>query len=343
MHKLIAIFIIISSVLIIGSLVLTRTNINPINNNVSSENNKERISPFALFQSKDKENEQENTFSSPLAQKDIVNILLLGIDRRSRVESSYRTDIMILMSINKINKKIVMTSVPRDLWVNGGRINGKYIEGGWQSISSSFEQVAGMTPDRFILTDFKDFSWLIDALGGVEVYVDTTFSDSEYPIDETYGIQTISFTQGPELLTGERALIYSRSRKGNNGEGSDWMRMRRQHKILKAMPDAVLSPRSLFNPMVVENAFNTLTTGKMDTNVTLSDAEYFWSFYKDRSLYKIESFFLDSNYVYSPPMEEYGGAWVLIPQNDTFIPIHTEIQRRINSSEITPESTMSVM
>ena len=56
----------------------------------------------------------------------------------------------------------------------------------------------------------------------------------------------------------------------------------------------------------------------MDTNLELADAYYLWDFYKDKGLYTFESLFLDHDYVYSPPMEEYGGAWVIVPIGGTY-------------------------
>jgi len=170
-------------------------------------------------------------------------------------------------------------------------------------------------------------------MDGVEVQVENTFTDSSYPVDATKGYQTVTFTQGTEKLTGERALIFSRSRKGNNGEGSDWARMKRQHLILKGMPSAVLSPKSLFNPMVVEKAFKTITEGKMDTNLTVEDAKYLWSFYKDRDQYEIESVYLDYDFLRSPPMEDYGGAWVLVAKDPSYKTIHNYINSKLNPIE----------
>ena len=83
--------------------------------------------------------------ASELANQDVINILLLGIDRRSRSEG-YRTDIMILLSIDKKDKTVVLTSVPRDLWVQGGRINALYLQQGWEGVQSAFNQITGQNP-----------------------------------------------------------------------------------------------------------------------------------------------------------------------------------------------------
>ncbi len=270
-----------------------------------------------------------------------MNILLLGIDRRSRFETSFRSDIMILMAINPLTKKIVLISVPRDLWVSGGRINAVYAQNGWEGMRNAFEKITGLKPDNFVLTDFRDFSWIIDAMNGITVNIEKTFTDSEFPVDATKGYQTVTFTQGVERLTGERALIFSRSRHGNNSEGSDWMRQKRQHLILRGMKDAIIQPGSIFNPMIVEKAFDLVTNGKMDTNLTLNDAKYLWDLYQNRDQYTIESIYMDSNYVYNPPMSDYGGAWVLIPKNNDYSIFHQVVSDTINGIKPASESTES--
>lgn len=289
------------------------------------------LSPFNL--SKDNTEEiDKDILEEEFPLGDPINIALLGIDRRSRAEAGYRTDIIILMSANPKTNKVTLASIPRDLYYKGGRINAVYIQSGWEELQSAIEQITGLRPERYILTDFKDFSWIVDAMGGVPVNVQTTFTDTSYPVDETKGYQTIKFTQGPELMTGERALIFSRSRKGDFDNG-DWGRMKRQHLLLKGMLDAVLQPKSIFNPMVVEEAFKLVTTGKMDTNLELKDAKYLWDFYKDKDQYEINSLYLDTNYLYTPPLEEYGGAWVLVPKGNSYKAFQDDIKNKLYDLE----------
>jgi LCP family protein required for cell wall assembly len=272
---------------------------------------------------------------SPFAKEDIISIVLLGIDRRSKSESSYRTDIMIVVTIDKNTNQVVMASIPRDLWWNGGRINAAYIQGGWPSLQEGLTEITGIKPEKFILTDFEDFSWIVDAMGGVPVEVATTFTDSQYPVDATFEYQTVSFNQGTEVLSGERALIFSRSRKGDNDNG-DWGRMKRQHLILKGMLSAIKQPASMFKNMDPKEILKVATTGKMDTNLTPSDAVYFWDMYKDKDKYQITSLYLDHEYLFTPPMEEYGGAWVLAPIDGTFEPFKQTFKNTLAGIKPTP-------
>ena len=275
------------------------------------------------------ENVNQKFLNSDLFDENVLNIVLLGIDRRSKFEYSYRTDIMILLSVNIETNKVTLVSIPRDLWYQGQRVNATYISQGFDDLSNAFYEITGLKANKFILTDFEDFSWIVDAMGGVPVIVERSFLDSRYPVDATLEYQTISFTEGPEVLTGERALIYSRSRKGSNGEGSDWARMKRQHLILRGMLEAITQPDNLFDPMNVEKAFELVTEDRMDTNLTLEDAKFLWDMFKDKDDYEIHSLFLDNTYVYSPPMADYGGAWVLVSADQNYQNFKKDLREKL--------------
>jgi len=108
------------------------------------------------------------------------------------------------------------------------------------------------------------------------------------------------------------------------------------------MLSAVLQPKSIFNPMVVENAFKTVTEGKVDTNLTLDDTKFLWDFYKDKDAYTYSSLFMNSDFVYNPPMSDYGGAWVLVPRDPSNLAFHQAVENLINKVEVaTKESTPS--
>ena len=282
-----------------------------------------------------------NPFASLMkTEKKSLNIALLGIDRRSKAEAAYRTDTMILVSINPKVNKVVLISIPRDLWVQGGRINALYIQRGWESLQRVLEEITGLTPDHYILTDFQDFKWLIDNLGGVEIDVENTFTDTQYPVDVTKGYQTVSFTKGSELMSGDRALIFSRSRKGNNSEGSDWMRMKRQHLILKATVKSAFSPRNLFDIDNIKEVFTTIINHGVETNMDLDIAYYLWDLVKDNQKYTYYSTYLDGNYVFNPPMSDYGGAWVLAPINNSYSNFREHVKSLF---EETKETTPSII
>lgn len=321
-------FGILFSIFLIGALVLF---------GISKYGNKsatKMASPLAKIAS-----EIENTklavkskYNSDLENKDRIHILLMGIDRRSKNEG-YRSDIMILASADIKTNQVVLTSIPRDLWWDDGRINALYPAQGWKATQEAFKEITGITPDKYILIDFEDFVWLVDSMGGVPVEINTTFTDSQFPVDADFSYQTVSFTKGLEHMTGERALIFSRSRKGDFDNG-DWGRMRRQHLLLKGFVEAVSQQESIFNPMNVEIALKTVLDKGLESNIGINDAKYLWDFYSDRKDYQFNSIIMDYDYVYTPPSDNYGGAWVLAPIDDSYTKVQTDIENKLLNTEI---------
>lgn len=336
--------IILSLVLVVGLIFVF------INKNTTEVNN-----PLAK-QSKDSGNDKVAEKHSPTKAQEPTkvpvsepfSVLLLGIDRRSKTETGFRTDIMILATVNQAKKKLLLTSVPRDLWINSSRINATFVSGGWEAMQNSFEKITGQKAIGYIQCDFEDLVWLIDSMGGVEIELDNSFTDVEYPNDVTKTYMTVNFEKGKQVVNGKDALVLSRSRHGNNGEGSDFKRMQRQHKLLKAMPNAILSPKSIFNPLNIPK-FYELITQRLVTNLSLTDVSKLWDFYKYKDEYVTDSFYVDSEYLYNPPLSEYGGAWVLIAKGSDYTPIHLAIKEKVGiiepkpqtkpSEPITPEAT----
>ncbi len=209
-------------------------------------------------------------------EEDRINILLLGMGGKGH-DGAFLTDTIILASFKPSTKKVALVSIPRDLYVP--------IDGyGWKKINHAnaygeaqnpgqgaylamdvISQVTGQKIPYYIRIDFNNFKKLIDDLGGVEVYVSPGFTDTQYP-DGKHGITTITFKEGQQKLDGERALQYARSRHGNNGQGSDFARSRRQMQIIMAVKDKILSPSILLNPSKLINLYNNLSAN-IQTNL----------------------------------------------------------------------------
>ncbi|MBU1017191.1 MAG: LCP family protein [Patescibacteria group bacterium] len=263
-----------------------------------------------------------------LNPSELFNVLVLGIDRRYQTQESYRTDIMLIVTVNPKLNKIVLTSIPRDLWAGDMKINGVYVTYGYDAMKEEIKKITGQEVDRFIRVDFDALAWVVDAMGGVDVDVERGFTDSQYPNDRqgdaNEGI-TVDFNAGVTHMDGETALIFSRSRKGDNGEGSDFARMRRQQVLLKNMPSSFLetAPKNIFNPFVLQN-FYELITQHIKTDMNIKDMGVVYDLLKDRGKYTVEHFVVDYEYLVNPPIEDYG-QWVVIPKDGDYTPIHTKI------------------
>lgn len=272
----------------------------------------------------------EPTFLSELKNEEIINILLIGKDigkeRRSNGQSGFNTDILILLSINPKEKRAVLTSFPRDIWQNGAKINAILTTQGMDSLLDAMSKISGQKITKYISIDFDGIRWLVDAFGGVPVEVQTSFTDTSFPNNYDSGTMTVSFSKGSEILTGERALTFARSRKGNNGEGSDLMRAKRQHLILKGMIKSVENDKSIFFPFDIKEFYKEVVL-HTETNVSLDDAIYLFSFYKNINDYNIKSLVLDDRYIYHPEnAAPFGGAWVFVAKDYSFATLHQDLE-----------------
>lgn len=187
-----------------------------------------------------------------------VNILLTGIGGLGH-DGPFLTDTIIIASLDLKTNQVALVSLPRDMSVPITNI-------GWRKINSinsigevsnpghGAEYAAGEIStifnqpiDYYARIDFSGFEKLIDELGGVDVYVEKSFVDNEFPADYGDGFAPASFQQGWIHMDGHMSLVYARSRHGNNGEGSDFSRSQRQEKIIKAVKEKVLSLNTLFS------------------------------------------------------------------------------------------------
>ncbi len=258
------------------------------------------------------------------ATRDRMNILLLGVGGEGH-EGSQLTDTIILASVDLKNKRVGMLSIPRDLAypLGGGqfeKINAvnAYFEQdhpgeGAARTAKAFSDLLEQPIDHVIKIDFAGFAKFIDALDGVDVDVERTFTDYQYPtMDKKW--MTVSFKKGMQHMTGSTALIYARSRHGNNGEGSDFARSRRQQIVLMAVRDKLLSLGTLTDPRALANLY-TAVTDHLQTDFTPWSALALAPTLKDFSNDKINLQVLTD----APDKElvaaNVNGAFMLFPRN----------------------------
>ena len=172
------------------------------------------------------------TSTTLLGESDeVINILLIGQDRRPG-ETRARSDSMILCTINREKKTIVLTSFMRDLYVQipgygNNRINASYAWGGMELLNKTLEQNFGVYIDGNVEVDFEQFAEIVDLLGGVPM--ELRADEAQYINIDTQS----SLTEGFQQLTGKQALSYSRIR--NLDADADFSRTNRQRKVLDAL------------------------------------------------------------------------------------------------------------
>lgn len=234
-----------------------------------------------------------------------VNLLIMGIGGAGH-EGALLTDTMILASVDLPTNHASLISIPRDLLVkipdNGwqrinhasayGELN-DYPGGGSALAAQTVEDTFGVPVDYYLRIDFSGFTTMIDDLGGIDVYIDKSFIDNQYPTED-YKVMTVSFNQGMERMDGQRALQFARSRHGDNGEGSDFARAKRQQKILFALKDKILNWKTLANPNRVYNIYNNITKN-IQTNIKPRQLPELMNLVKSVDFETIEHYVLDDS------------------------------------------------
>lgn len=182
------------------------------------------------------------------------NILLLGLDQRWETKHrSFRTDVMMIASLDPETNEGVLLSIPRDLYVEvpgygQRRINivhvlGEtqgYAGGGPALLRETILQDFGIPTQGYVMINFQGFKEIVDLLGGVDINVEKEIWDNKYP-DDRGGEMTIHIPAGQQRMDGETLLRYCRSRHGSD----DFDRMARQQQALVALGDKFLSLRML--------------------------------------------------------------------------------------------------
>ena len=169
---------------------------------------------------------------------DVTNILVAGVDI-----DGYRTDLILFVQVNNIDKKVSVLQIPRDTKVDNKRrdkkINSAYFSG-IDTLNNEVESVIGMRADFFATITFDAFKEIVDTLGGVTIDV---------PIDMNYHdpIQglTIELEAGRQKLDGEHAMMFMRFRKNDDGTGyamGDIDRNAAQKQFYSAVMKKALSP-----------------------------------------------------------------------------------------------------
>jgi len=168
--------------------------------------------------------------------KERLNVLLLGVDKRDgEVGSPENTDTLIVLSLDPLNRTASMLSIPRDTLVTipghgPDKINAAYAYGGPELAERSVEQVLGIRLNSYALVDFNAFVRIVDSLGGVLIDVKRPIRDEAYPTAD-FGVRRLNIVAGPQLMHGDVALEYARSRHDSN----DFSRSRRQQQVLAAI------------------------------------------------------------------------------------------------------------
>ncbi len=196
---------------------------------------------------------------------DPFNVYISGIDTFGGISKVSRSDVNMIMTVDPVDKKILLTSIPRDTYVmlhSYGAMD-KLTHSGIYGIGETVETVEdwlGIDINYYIRVNFTSVEDIVDAIGGIDV-------TSEYAF-ETHGRQNrgYSFVEGENHLDGASALAFARERK--SFEEGDQERIKNQQRVLEAILQKITGSTAILTGYT--KILNTVGD-EMQTNMSESD------------------------------------------------------------------------
>ncbi len=220
-------------------------------------------------------------------------LYICGVDTYGAITSVSRSDVNIIATINPKTKQVLLTSIPRDYYVQLHGTKGykdKLTHAGIYGINSSLgtiEDLLDIDINYYAKVNFDSLIKIIDVLGGINVYSKKAFSTPEY-----------RFTSGYNFMNGKKALSFSRERHAfRDGDRS---RGENQEAVIEAIINKVSSPAILTKYNSILNSLE----GSFETNVNSQNIKKLVKMQlDDMAEWQISSANLDgkdsSNYTYT--------------------------------------------
>ena len=170
----------------------------------------------------------------------VLNILLVGQDRREGEKERTRSDTMILVTINMKDKQVTLTSFMRDLYVKipgyyNNRLNVAYRLGGAELLFDTLEYNFGIRPHHFVEVDFSGFRKVVDMVGGIDM--ELTKKEANHLNNNEFGYdfpeEDWHLKEGMNHLNGKQALAYARIRRID--ATGDFARTDRQRRVVTSL------------------------------------------------------------------------------------------------------------
>ena len=196
--------------------------------------------------------------------EDSYNILISGIDVSGPINTTSRSDVNIIMTVNPRTHTIQLTTTPRDYFVKIPGVSGnqrdKLTHAGVYGVHSSMrtlQNLYGIEIQDYIRINFDSLVQLVDALGGIDVNSEVEFDSGG----------DNHFVKGINHLNGEQALYFSRTRSGF--ADGDNQRGRNQMLVLTGIIDKLQSPALLKNPTgVLDVVSRSMQTSVSSSNIS---------------------------------------------------------------------------
>ncbi len=264
-------------------------------------------------------------------------MLLMGIDKRpGESGTAFRTDTLILLSIDPAAHTAGILSVPRDLFVtippntivntNYGlqRINAAYDIGeltkpgsGPTLTMQTVQYNLGIKINAYVVVDFQSVTAIINAVGGVDVDVATAINDPLYP-SMNFGYDPLYISAGHIHMDGALALKYARSRH----QSDDLDRARRQQQLVDAVRDKALNVNMVAQLAIqAPTLWNTLSAD-IHTDLTFDQLVSLALYAKDIPKANVHQGVVDWHYVSG---QMYNGMSILVPNRAAIGPLMVQV------------------
>ena len=255
--------------------------------------------------------ENEVVTIKPVSE-DVMTIYISGIDTYGGINLRSRSDVNMLVTVNKRNHEILLTSIPRDYYV---QLHGTYgnkdklTHAGIYGINMSVQTIQdflGIDINYYVRVNFSTLEAVVNSIGGVDVYSDITFRPTHH--------QSVIIRQGMNHMDGRTALAFARERYAYSD--GDRHRVRNQQEVLKGIINKATSDVSILTRYTT--LLNNIS-GYFQTNVDMTEvADIVKIQLNEMPSWTIKQYSLDGTGS-SQPTHSMGATplYVMIPNQDT--------------------------
>ncbi len=293
------------------------------------------ITKLFVNMSKDNDTKHKADFSFPFGNKR-RNILLLGVDSNGEGTDPFegtRTDTIILMNIDPRSKSLNALSIPRDskVYLPGDhgiqKINAAHAIGGIGMTIKTIEDTLGVKIDRYIMVHDQAVKEIVDALGGVDIYVEKNMHYNDYS-----GKLFINLQKGMNHLSGKEVIGYLRFRHDAMG---DIGRTQRQQWFLRGLMESLKKPETITKLPEIINVANKY----IKTNMSFYELSQYAGLAKHLDMDKIEIAMLPG----APNKKGYISYWILDPEKTQEVVDRLIYREKVNPSEINAQLKAGIM
>lgn len=207
-----------------------------------------------------------NSDSNNYNNDKFINICIIGSDQYS--ENNYSADSIIILTLDKLNKKIKLTSLMRDMYVVNPNthemfnLNEAILEGGYELLLKTINTNFNLSINKFVEANLNSFPKIVDTLDGITIDIKEEEIDGINKfisaIDKNNGTKTKYITApGSQLLNGTQTAAYCRLRSES---GRDDVRTQRQRYVLSCIFDKIKTTNLLKYPSLANTLLPLIKT-----------------------------------------------------------------------------------